>query len=146
MNAEFVIWCEKFHNDDSNCRPLYGYETEMFINDLTPQNCTMEMLRGDLKGIFPFQVIDKRAEFLKLKISGMVMLFLLDNFTSPSVAVMWVSFLRYIQEKNNLELVTMRDIFEYFPNGFPTNAGLDQKWDAQKNNRGDNMLDEIMFN
>lgn len=89
-------------------------------------------------------MIEKRAEYIGLEVSDQAKVFLMFETKSPGTAVMYLYALR-----SKFTSVTMNDLANVFPNGFPTEDTLEKMWDKQKgytyNDSVDNYLDGLKF-
>ena len=91
---------------------------------------------------FQYQIIDKRAESIGLKMTDALKMLLSAIVGSPGEAVMYVYALLYWQQYNELEQVDIEALSIAFPFGFPTESELERAWDVQKVG-GRNMLDML---
>lgn len=80
-----------------------------------------------------------------------VIIFLMQISKNPGNAIMYLAFFQWYCYKNNKPVLTIEDICEAFPMGFPSEDDMLKVWDSQKvkkeqghNNEGnfsDNLVD-----
>jgi hypothetical protein len=84
---------------------------------------------------FCYQVLDQRLKVVgsdtKVSPAVKVICSLLSE-GSPGEAVMWAYSLHYLLVAENLSKITLTDLSNYFPMGFPTKEARHTVWDAQK--------------
>lgn len=95
-----------------------------------------------VKEAFQYQVLSKRADWIKLGVNHHVVSFIASICQSPGELVMYCYALKHWQVQNKKPL-TMFMIAEIFPFGFPNRDTLEILWDQQKIG-GANLLDSIM--
>lgn len=136
LQEKFKIWCNNF--GEAEIEPMNMNLSKYFLQ------CNMlEMQEVDIKEINKesfYQVIDKRAEFISLKLNIYVKAFLMFLTKSPGTAVMY---LYYIKSKQvgNIEM-DMVALTMMFPDGFLKESELKILWDKQKIGSS-NLLDMI---
>ena len=87
---------------------------------------------------------DRLTTWGSAEISMAVGIFLLSLVNSPKSAIMWAYTLNKIYHQNNNRMVTMNDIADLFPLGFPTRKGIRYAWQQQKSTDAPhgNLLDD----
>lgn len=136
--VKFEKWCTEFH--EAEIGPMDDEMTRIFLA------VTMaEMKNGDVPSLedqFLYKVLDKRAEFIGLKLNKYIKVLLTLLSRSPGVVVMYLYYLKSKQHPGT-EL-TVEQIARTFPMGFPTEKALEKLWDSQKIG-GSNLLDMIQM-
>lgn len=101
----------------------------------------------DIPGVeqeFIYQIIDKRAEYIGLRLSKPLKIFLSFLAGNPGSAVMYLYALR-----NKMNSVNMLNFTNLFPEGFLSQTSLSEMWDKQKGyvcgENIDNCLDGYQF-
>lgn len=134
--------------------PLSQQDTEIFL-----MTCMMD-INGKFKEDPPDAFNDSAPAQLRIlqarlkwagiaeKVSFPVKLFLCCLCDRPGTCVQWAYTLAHMLEKQS-EQVTMDELTLFFPDGFPTEATMEECWDAQKgfanNLPGDNLLDQLEY-
>ena len=96
----------------------------------------------------PYMIFMSRLQAAGGEINVPAMLFILSLVTSPGDCVMWAYTINLIHAlKKRAGAVNISDLTDFFPNGFPTEAGMQAAWDAQKDpgNSPDNKLDQAKY-
>jgi hypothetical protein len=98
---------------------------------------------------FSGQVFKKRLDFYgNVNVTlGVALVVITLCQGSPGNLVMYAFTLARLAKQNNKDLITIDDIANAFPVGFPNERGLREIWDAQKggnwNEKVDNLIDLI---
>jgi len=141
MRTEFIRWVEFFLS--TPVRVLHGQEKQAFTR-LTLVDAGLETvpehISTEIKSMFGYQVLEKRAEFIGLKLTDAVKFFLSVICNSPGEIVMYLYVLRAKGVEYNMGRLAV-----LFPNGFPVDSALSECWDRQKIG-GANMLDLLDLN
>lgn len=139
IRKKYAEWCLLF--DKSDRVSMDDELSKIFLS-----MCMAEMEKMDISKIlesvqttFLYQVFTQRAEFINLKMTEYVKIFLSSLIKSPGESTMY---LYYLKAKYPNELISFTEITNLFPIGFPTEKALSDLWDAQKIG-SDNMLDKI---
>lgn len=96
---------------------------------------------------FLYKVIEKRVQYcFNYAINDARLIMILCILAvSPGCAVMYLTYLQYYCKNKSKKTLTIEDLGNIFPRGFPCEDDLHKLWDAQKvkPNRGgsDNLLD-----
>lgn len=119
---------------------------ERVLLDLSPEQLRVEEEEIATKVGFGWNVLTKRLAFYDIPTTLMCRLFVLQLCENPAQAVLWAFTLGKIWEKNGYKPVTLVQLCDSFPDGFPTDAEYRRLWDLQKREnppRGgmDNWLD-----
>lgn len=139
MNNLFTNWCDLF--DKSNKEPMEDEIRKIFLM-LSLMELKNESIPNEFKKHFLFQIIDKRSDYINLKMNDLVKSFLGCICSTPGCAVMYIYFLKSRIKSD--EQLTMKKLSLFFPVGFPTKKSLDELWDKQKLDNGANLLDVVM--
>jgi len=134
LKKKFEEWCREF--GQARVEPMSKELSKVFIS-LTWIEMENAKAPPLLNEEFSYKLIDKRAEYIKLDMSECAKCLLACVVNTPGDAVM---FLYYLKSKNIR--ITIAEMANIFPMGFPTEAERMRLWDLQKYN-GVNMLDMI---
>lgn len=103
---------------------------------------TEQHIQQDVSDQFLFKVMEKRAAFMQLNINWRVIVFLsIAVCNSPADSSLYLHAIHAYMKERNIEQFTMNDLAYMFPNGFPDQAELSKAWAAQKDAKGDNLVD-----
>lgn len=147
-DKEWQDWTDKFLalGKSSDIQRMTGKQTQAFISMdfLERDKVAQQGMVADLKDHFGWNVIQKRADFYKLKYTIPMLAFVCTLCDSPGKAVMWVHALKRLELKQGVT-VNMEVLAHAFPMGFPTDAALHKLWDEQKGlgEAKDNYLDTV---
>lgn len=135
-------WSDKFV---SNAKTPMSHELSKIFMQMTLADSQANFTIEKIKKEFIYQIIDKRAEFIGLKLSEAAKIFLMFMAVSPGNCVMYLYALR-----KNYKTVTMSEITNLFPMGYLSEESLGNMWDSQKGQACgesfDNCLDNYKFN
>jgi hypothetical protein len=113
---------------------------DMSLNEEKQQKINIPAIQTQ----FLYQVIEKRAQHIGLKLSEHAKMFLMFQSKSPGTAVMYLYALR-----SKVTSVDMGTLAQMFPMGFLKEEGLEKMWDKQKGHpygmKVDNCLDHYQF-
>lgn len=133
---KFIEWAEDFENNKrESMRDPIG---EIFYGCCMNES---KEIPNEVKSMFLFNVIKKRAECLQMPHSDWACLFLAALAESPGTAVMYIYYMKY--KKTDL---TIDGIVSLFPFGFIPKEDLQILWDKQKTQERHNMLDSADVN
>ena len=114
-----------------------------YMSDQSKGSVVTEAIRGN----FPYQVLDKRMAYIGLKATDNVKAFISSLACNVGTVVMYAYALKYLAQKRGVEVLTMEDIVQGFPFGFPDQDSLQKQWGAQKGfalgQEFDNLLDVV---
>ncbi len=128
---KFIEWAEDFENNKrESMRDPIG---EIFYGCCMNES---KEIPNEVKSMFLFNVIKKRAEYLKMVNSDWACLFLAALAESPGTAVMYLYYMKYKKSPLTIEGIT-----SLFPWGFIPKKDLETLWDKQKMENGHNLLD-----
>lgn len=136
---------KKWSNDffDNANQPMSKEVSTIFMNLIMAER-KQDLNFEPVKKEFLYQLIEKRAEFIGLKMNDAVKVFLMFLAQSPGSAVMYLYALR-----NKTSNVDMQILADFFPVGFLSEKALSNMWDAQKGSycgeKVDNCLDAYIF-
>lgn len=103
---------------------------------------TEQRIQQDVSDQFLFKVMEKRAAVMQLNINWRVTVFLsIGVCDSPADSSLYLHAIHAYMKERNIEQFTMNDLAYMFPNGFPDQAELAKAWAAQKDAKGDNLVD-----
>lgn len=133
-------WADEFFKQPT--KPMSKKMSEIFVQMVLMDVKEQEQLNiPEIQSQFLYQIIDKRAEHIGLKLSDPAKIFLMFETKSPGTAVMYLYALRSKFTEANTK--TLSDLF---PMGFPQDDTLEQMWEKQKNSfNGANYLDSYFF-
>jgi len=135
MLERFLLWVDSFKK--AIREPMSMELSKIFINvNLMEMNEDGKPLTKE----FLYQVIDKRSEYIGIKLNTYVKIFLMCIVRSPGAAVMYLYYLK--SQHNDGSIIDMTKLTRLFPMGFLTADELDRLWDEQKVD-GKNLLDMI---
>lgn len=134
---KFEEWCTEFN--EAEVEPMSDNLSKAFLI-----TAMAEMRNGavpsSLEKSFIYQVLDKRAEFIGLKLNKYAKVLLTLIADRPGTIVMYLCYLKSKQDPGTE--FTCEQLARTFPMGFPTDKALEKLWDSQKVG-GDNLLDTI---
>lgn len=134
-------WSKEFFE---NANQLMSKEVASIFTNLIMAERKQNMNFESVKKEFLFQLIDKRAEFIGLKMSDAVKVFLMYLSQSPGSAVMYIYAIR--SKTTNVDMQILAELFDV---GFLSEKALTKMWDAQKGShcgeKIDNCLDGYIF-
>lgn len=137
--VKFEEWCAEF--GEAEVEPMSENLSKAFMV------VTMaEMHNGDVPSLeksFIYQILDKRAEFIGLKLNKYAKVLLALLADRPGTIVMYLYYLKRYQMTID-SAITIGQIANIFPFGFPTEQALNKLWDSQKV-QGGNLLDTIQM-
>lgn len=138
----FETWAKEFF--EQPVMPMNEQISAMFFNMTVMENQQRKLNIPEIQNQFLYQLIEKRAEYIGLELSDQAKVFLMFETKSPGTAVMYLYALR-----SKFTSVTMNDLANVFPEGFPTEDTLEKMWDKQKGYtygaKVDNYLDGLQF-
>lgn len=137
MKTLFKKWCAQF--DKCKNEPMSDGLSNVFIK-LTMLEMENGGIPPELKTQFLYNVIEKRAEYIGLKLNEYVKAFLTCLVNTPGGAVMYLYYLK--SKIKTEEVITILDISKIFPMGFPSDSESHELWDLQKV-EGNNLLDMV---
>jgi len=137
LNEKFQLWIANFSS--AKTEPMSNDLSEIFLRMARSERNELEIPSG--YNIYSYKILEKRAEFIGLKLNKYVKMFICMLVRSPGEIIMYLYYLKDYQVKNKEE-ITMEIIVRIFPYGFPTDDSLNILWDSQKIN-GENLLDKI---
>ena len=139
---KFQLWCKSF--EEAKREPMSMELSKIFLNvNLMEINKAIELNNPDFELLmkdFLYQVIDKRSEYIGLKLNPYTKIFLALLSRSPGTAVMYLYYLKYKHTDDSV--MDMTKLTMLFPVGFPPDVELDRLWDEQKVDEK-NLLDII---
>lgn len=98
-----------------------------------------------------FRIFKAHADRIGLKVTTAVWGFVSSTQPTPGNIVMFVHALRRYSQLHDNKQLTLQDVAQAFPTGFPDETTLQGLWDAQKRSAeeigtgwGDNYLDTVM--
>jgi hypothetical protein len=133
----FRKWCDKF--DKCKNEPMSDGLSSVFMK-LVMLEMGNDSIPPELKTQFIYNVIEKRAEYIELKINDHVKAFLTYLVNNPGAAVMYLYYMKSAAPPNIN--ISMHELSKIFPMGFPSDSELSELWEAQKI-KGNNMLDMV---
>lgn len=137
LKTLFKKWCAQF--DKCKNEPMSDGLSNVFIK-LTMLEMENGGIPPELKTQFLYNVIEKRAEYIGLKLNEYVKAFLTCLVNTPGGAVMYLYYLK--SKIKTEEVITILDISKIFPMGFPSDSESHELWDLQKV-EGNNLLDMV---
>lgn len=135
-NSIEEIFCKEFEK-----LPIQEMDSEL-------ASILLQLLLGEIKEIpekdkpFIMKLIEKRIEvcFDYEILDPKLLLFLSIVSETPGKAVMYLTYLQYWANKNNIKKIDINIFCEkIFPNGFPSDKDLKGLWDSQKIHPKDHM-------
>jgi len=137
LKTLFKKWCTQF--DKCKNEPMTDGLSNVFIK-LTMLEMENGGIPPELKTQFLYNVIEKRAEYIGLKLNEYVKAFLTCLVNTPGGAVMY---LYYLKSKIKSEVnISLLEISMVFPMGFLSDLESHELWDLQKV-EGNNLLDIV---
>lgn len=137
LKTLFKKWCAQF--DKCKNEPMTDGLSKVFIK-LTMLEMENGGIPPELKTQFLYNVIEKRAEYIGLKLNEYVKAFLTCLVNTPGGSVMYLYYLK--SKIKTEEVITILDISKIFPMGFPSDSESHELWDLQKV-EGNNLLDMV---
>jgi len=131
-------WSNEFFQQPT--QPMSKEMSEIFLRMMFMEQEQQKVKIPQIQSQFLYQIIDKRANYIGLELSEPAKIFLMFETKSPGTAVMYLYALR-----SKFTSVTMGNIADMFPMGFPTEPTLHKIWEKQKDPKGDNYLDSHQF-
>ena len=133
MAFEINKWAEEFFSQKQH--PMSDQESRLMI---AATMGGVGSTSDEVKALFQYQLGAKRAELMGLAFQDNAMAFLSLMCETPGAIVMYLSAFR----AKGIP-VTMSEIVNQFPMGFPSKESLSQMWGKQKGQTVDNELDAI---
>ena len=143
LKDKFTDWVKHFSEAKVNQMPKDL--TRVFMSMVMAENRNIAIPSNLLDHDFLYQVVNKRADFIKLRLSDCVKIFLASLIKSPGESTMFLYYLRAKQIETDNKEFSMLGLTNLFPKGFPTDAALEKLWREQKTEDHKNMLDLITF-
>ena len=128
--AAWADWYKTFMG--SKTQPMTKDVSMIFIGSMMLELQGQVQKDPELSTFFVYKLLDKRAEFCGLDISEPAKEVLCAISGNPGTVVMYLYALRYWQLTNYNKQITLAQLAEIFPIGFPTEDALHTAWDAQK--------------
>ena len=135
MAFEINKWADEFFSQKQH--PMSDQESRLMI---AATMGGVGSTSDEVKALFQYQLGAKRAEVMGLAFQDNAMAFLSLMCETPGAIVMYLSAFR----AKGIP-VTMSEIVNQFPMGFPSKESLSQMWDKQKGETVDNELDAIKW-
>lgn len=144
LKDKFVEWVKHFSEAEVEEMPkdLMRVFAGMVLAEAKKVAIPLNLIEHD----FLAQVINKRADFINLKLSDYLKIFLATLIKSPGESTMFLYYLKAKQLEQDNKEFSMTEITKIFPEGFPTEAALEKLWHEQKMEDHKNMLDMVVFN
>ncbi len=137
MKEQLAAWCEQYCGFEP--RELSPEESKFVISVLMAERAK-KPIPPDFKEEFLYKVVEKRAEFVGLRLTEHAVMFLSALCETPGEAVMAVYALRH---RHGTELVTVFQLCGgLYAMGVPSAEESSRLWDAQKVD-GVNLLDKV---
>lgn len=130
------------------CQAMTEEQSRDFVMCFLEENQDKKMSEeamSKLENDFSYKLMSKRLKMAKVPVSIWALLFLTTLCNSPGKLVMYAYVCCIIFKKNGRG-VTIQDLAEEFPVGFPTEDATRECWDSQKGlehgiKNVDNLLD-----
>lgn len=123
-------WAEEFFKFKAS--RMTDDQTQVFVMGTIREASGQDIPEDRLRGVFPYAVFKSRAEFAGLKTTQSVRVFITTLAKGPGDLVMYVYALKWKADKEGVTTVSMNELANWFPLGFPSDEQLHTAWDAQK--------------
>lgn len=136
------LFC-KVLEKENKIEAMQAHQSEMMIALITTkEDSDIESMYKELnKMIFFLPVTKARMENLGYTIDRKTEMMIAIVSETVGTAVMYAYYLSYKAKMLGLKKITFKDLCEkIFPFGFFSRKAMDNIWDAQKVNRGDNQM------
>lgn len=147
LPIEWMEWTEKFlsHNSGEHVAPMDNTVSKALVHLLLAEKLGLDSitLEKEFSRITMYQIIKSRLESLHAAVDVEVAMFLVSlSCGLPGTAVMWCHAMKRLSMDKGVP-VSLTILCEQWPNGFPTEKTLQMLWQAQKTQKGYNLLDSV---
>lgn len=143
-NAIEAYFCEPFERLQQH--PMTEDNTKFFMSLLMSKDDEVRNEIPKIVNFWSFKAMEKRLEVCHkytLDNRSKIFIFVLTDGTIGQM-VMYITYLQYVAKKRNWRSISIEQLADIFPMGFPSKEDLSKLWDSQKvENVGgsDNLLD-----
>jgi len=142
IKEKFLNWYSEFMSTETI---PFTIKDQVIILSIVSDEVIKSELCKQIENDSLFRIIEDRSERIKLQINKYAKALIWYLSKNPAIPVMYISCLKQLQLSTNKE-INIDEFIGLFHDGFIPNYSLNNLWEKQKLENGQNLVDLITFN